>query len=109
MNRPFRLHDGHMRLRLLAAALGLLLLAQPARAATMAIGLNSWFNWWEIPTENMEQHYVTIDFSVIPTFLFGPMLSFQITPRWNLSSLFMFGNYQKIIDFDFSINYFYEI
>ncbi len=83
-----------------------LIAAPAARAASMGFGWNSWFNWWEIPEENMEQHYVDIDFDVLANFLSGPVLSFQITPRWSLSTMFMFGFYDSATlfsDYDYRI------
>jgi hypothetical protein len=86
---------GDVRLRLLAAALGLFLLAQPARAATMSIGYLTWFNWWEISDNPSEDIYDKYEYNLEPSFLYGPMLSFQITPEWNVSSLFIMGSYRS--------------
>ncbi|HOO72558.1 MAG TPA: hypothetical protein PK926_12420 [Spirochaetota bacterium] len=98
-----------MKLRLYAiTAIACLVVAftPTARGATMAIGWNSWLNWWEIPEENMEQHYVDIDFNVFANFLNGPVLSLQITPRWGLSAMFIFGFYDSAALFE---NYDYTI
>lgn len=71
-----------------------LAIAPAARGASMAIGYLTWFNWWETQEDYIEKFYDKYSYEVDPSFLYGPMLSFQITPEWNVSSLFIMGSYK---------------
>lgn len=75
----------------------MLSMPQQSQAASMAIGFNTWFNKWMMPWEEMDQYYVQTDYDVDPGLLFGPMISFQITPQWSISSLFMMGAYENFL------------
>jgi len=61
----------------------------------MAIGYLAWFNWWEFSKHYLEDLYDKYKDERAPSFLYGPMLSFQITPEWNVSSLFIMGSYKS--------------
>lgn len=85
-----------MKIRLLISLLvfsTLLFVPVQSQAASMAIGYDVWFNWWEVSVGDWYFYSYKTEYLADPSFLYGPMISFNITPQWAISSLFIMGSY----------------
>ncbi|MFW5771277.1 MAG: hypothetical protein ACOCX9_07565 [Spirochaetota bacterium] len=81
-------------------------------AIHMNAGASVWYAWWDPMWENAfkgdavdnPDNYSTDDpsFSMDPSFLAGPALSFTLNPLWSISASFMYGKY----DADSTASYF---
>jgi len=82
--------------------------AIPLFAVDLNLGAATWYSWWEMETDRGTQ---TID----PTFLVGPVVSLGFSEHWNISMVFLYGQFKmgedggndeiNRVDSDISINY----
>jgi len=82
--------------------------AIPLFAVDLNLGAATWYSWWEMETDRGTQ---TID----PTFLVGPVVSLGFSEKWNLSMVFLYGQFEmeeenntneiNRVDSDISLNY----
>ncbi len=82
--------------------------AIPLFAVDLNLGAATWYSWWEMESDSGTQ---TID----PTFLVGPVVSFGFSENWNLSMVFLYGQFEmdeenstneiNRVDSDISLNY----
>ncbi|MFC1670818.1 hypothetical protein ACFL20_10540 [Spirochaetota bacterium] len=91
--------------------LSLVIIAAPkqSHAINVGIGATTWFSWWDLKFEDQS------DPDIDPAFLYGPVLSIGFTPKWKLSTVFLYGVYDtggsdmpsdfKRYDLDVAINY----
>ena len=63
-------------------------------AVNMGVGMTSWFSWWEFNSEGSS------DMEFDPAFLYGPALSLGFNPKWKLSAVFLYGEYDIIANND---------
>ncbi|MBN1534433.1 MAG: hypothetical protein JXA20_17295 [Spirochaetes bacterium] len=73
-------------------------------AASVSVGANLWYNWWQpawqdcnvrfrLIGSSSEFHYDYSDFQTEANFLYGPVLSLTIWDRLSISSVFMYGKF----------------
>ena len=61
--------------------------AQPAQSATLGIGAAGWYTWWEPKPDNS-----TVESD--STLMYGPQILLQFAPKWSISSVFIFGEFE---------------
>ncbi len=79
-----------IRQRAIAVVLCLLVfMSVPAvsMALDLSLGAATWYAWWKMEQGDQEE---TFD----PALMYGPVLALGFTPRWSLSSIFLYGEFE---------------
>lgn len=82
--------------------------AIPLFAVDLNLGAATWYSWWEMEDDRGTQE-------LDPTFLVGPVISLGFSEQWNLSMVFLYGQFKmddnsdtdeiNRVDSDISLNY----
>ena len=72
---------------LFTAAL-LITVSIPSFAVDISAGATTWYSWWDFDSDNSENNN-----DIDPTLLYGPALSVKFTDSYNLTFVFLYGNF----------------
>lgn len=73
----------------------LLTVAVPSFAVDISAGATTWYSWWDFDKEDSGS-----DTDIDPTLLYGPALSAKLTDRYNLTFVFLYGNFDMEEEMD---------
>lgn len=65
-----------------------IILKADASAMEISAGATTWYSWWDFKSERSEN-----DTKFDPAFLYGPALSFKFTDEYNLTFVFLYGEF----------------